>query len=332
MILIFDIKKDSIVYVLCPAHIVTGGPEAIHQLCDALDYFGIDCRIAYIYFEDPQNKSCRLNPKGKPQEFNIYNTKEAEEIIDDVKNVLIMPEHYLTSNVYEVARRVVRNFKYIQKGLWWLASYNEKYHKIDEVKGFIHLVQSFFAKKKLEEIGLESYYLSDYTSEIFIESAKKGINLYRENLVLFNPSKGFERSVKIIDLLKKKRSDIKIGAIQGLSKSDMVKLFSVAKVYFDFGEHPGKDRIPRETAVMGMTVLVGLDGSAKYFRDIPISNKYKMEYSDENLEKIVDKIIEMHDNYLNIIDDFKDYREAIFKEKENFYKEVEEIFVKKSIV
>ncbi len=37
-----------------------------------------------------------------------------------------------------------------------------------------------------------------------------------------------------------------------------------AKLYIDFGYHPGKERMPREACLLDCCLIIGKDGSAKY--------------------------------------------------------------------
>lgn len=48
-------------------------------------------------------------------------------------------------------------------------------------------------------------------------------------------------------------------------------------IYIDFGEHPGKDRIPREAAMRDLIVITGRDGAAVNDVDVSIPKKYKID-------------------------------------------------------
>ena len=43
------------IYVLCPAHLKTGGPELLHQLVYVLNSYGINAHIVYILDENDPN-------------------------------------------------------------------------------------------------------------------------------------------------------------------------------------------------------------------------------------------------------------------------------------
>ena len=49
-----------------------------------------------------------------------------------------------------------------------------------------------------------------------------------------------------------------------MTPEQVVDLMSESKVYIDFGNHPGKDRIPREAVINGCCVITGVRGSARF--------------------------------------------------------------------
>lgn len=116
--------------------------------------------------------------------------------------------------------------------------------------------------------------------------------------------------------------------IENMKREEVIQLLQRAKIYIDFGSHPGKDRIPREAAVLECCVITGKRGSAKYRRDINIPEKYKFEEKDENIPYIISLIKECFANYEEKLEDFCEYRAQIYKEKEKFKEDLKGIFVK----
>lgn len=90
---------------------------------------------------------------------------------------------------------------------------------------------------------------------------------------MYNPIKGYKYSKKIIKNLSKNKN-IKFIALKGMTVAEIREISKKAKVYIDFGHHPGKDRIPRETAILGCIVIVGKRGSARYKEDISINDEF----------------------------------------------------------
>ena len=81
--------------------------------------------------------------------------------------------------------------------------------------------------------------------------------LMRQKLNLFNPIKGID---KTLEFIKKSDARIKWRALKGLTPEQMREVMLQSKVYIDFGNHPGKDRIPREAATCGCCVLTNKNG------------------------------------------------------------------------
>ena len=166
------------------------------------------------------------------------------------------------------------------------------------------------------------YYLSEYLNEEFL---KTQIDLSKkENIVAYNPKKGFAFTKKII----KKAKDVKFIPLINMSRDEVIKTLQRAKVYIDFGNHPGKDRIPREAAILGCCVITGKRGSAAFFEDVSIPNEYKFKDREENIPNIIDKIKDCFENYEERYKDFEYYREVIKNEPQKFIEDLKKIFVK----
>ena len=184
-----------------------------------------------------------------------------------------------------------------------------------------HLVQSFYAKQHLKNKGINKlFFLSDYINKNFFK--RNPDNLKKENIVLYNPKKGLNFTSKLI----KKTNDIKFIPIENMSRNEVISLMKKAKVYIDFGFHPGKDRLPREAAICNCCIIVGKKGSAKFQEDVPIPEEFKFERKVSNIPNILNKIKECLYNYETNVEKFRDYRSYIKKEYENFKKDLKNIF------
>ena len=112
-----------------------------------------------------------------------------------------------------------------------------------------------------------------------------------------------------------------------MSFEEILKLQQNSKVYIDFGFHPGKDRIPREAAINGCCVITGMEGAAKFHEDIPISEEYKIEFNEDNVAKIIEKIKDCFENYETKTKDFVAYKQMILNEESKFEEDIDRIFV-----
>jgi hypothetical protein len=187
----------------------------------------------------------------------------------------------------------------------------------------LNLVQSEYARLFLLAKGISPgkiVDLSDYLHPSFLEpfSFSK-----RMNIVIYNPKKGYRITEKIIHF----NPDISFIKLENMTRKEEISLMRKAKVYIDFGNHPGKDRIPREAVSQGCCLITNTQGAAKNSKDIPIPNYLKFDISHLNLSKIRSTILDFFSNYNKEVLLFKDYRSEIFFEKEVFEEQVKKIFV-----
>ena len=101
-----------------------------------------------------------------------------------------------------------------------------------------------------------------------------------------------------------------------------------AKVYIDFGYHPGKERMPRESCLMDCCLIIGKNGSAKFKEDMPILEEYHFDIKDKNIDAIALKIKDCLINYDDNIKNFYDYKKVLLNEKETFSNDVKSVFNK----
>ncbi|WP_204302721.1 hypothetical protein, partial [Stenotrophomonas maltophilia] len=99
--------------------------------------------------------------------------------------------------------------------------------------GTRHLFQSHYARSRLLRRGMNGALLSDYLSiDATLDEAAP-----REDLILYNPKKGIE----ITERLRRQWPALAFQPIVDMTRQQVEAAFRRAKVYIDFGEHPGKD-------------------------------------------------------------------------------------------
>lgn len=336
----FKIYPDTKVFVVCPASVKTGGTEVIHQLVNILQ----EKMDAYVYYVN-----IKKNPNPVPEEFEKYHCKkkrQLEHTYDNSHNILIVPET-LTEYLY--------HYKYIQKSIWWLSVdnyisasilenkdkrnysldmllslfYPERFEFFPKNNSIIHLVQSYYAKQYLNKHGVyNQYYLSDYINDIYLDNyAVKSENADkskedRKDVVLYNPRKGMDFTAKIISAA----SGINFLPLENMTNDEIVNCMKESKIYIDFGNHPGKDRFPREAAMCGLCIITGKRGAAGNKYDVMIPAKYKFDDMEKAIPSIIECIRRCLENYENIQQEFAPYRYRISKEKDKFRKSIESIF------
>jgi len=317
----FDLKKDSKIYVICPAGSYTGGPESIHQFAHKARDMGIDVRIVYSgldgkFMEGWQERHCTPGGRGKHPNYHMYNTEYAMYIEDEPQNVLIAPE------IYPV---ILPHFNHLQKAIWWLAWRDEFGYTIQNIEyaGVKHLWQSLYARASLEVKGVrieDMWCLQDYANDFFTK-AYVDIGI-KENIVAYNPAKGGEITEKIKEACGK---DVKFIPIRDMDQKGVRDLLLRAKVYIDFGHHPGKDRIPREAALCGCCIIVCNEGAAVY--DIDIPNEYKISGEEVFIiGKTVGLIMRFFEHYEEDVMTMRLYVHGIREEEKELENQIRHIF------
>lgn len=340
------IYPNTIVYVHCPAGVVTGGAELLHQLVSFLNDNG---RESYIVYWGEREHSL-------PLEYQCYNIKITDNVVDSNENVEV---------IYEGIFNFVSLHKSTQKFLWWLSvdhfytcsttflsitdllKFNFKlgmhsFLKRMYFKLFSHVryPKEVISIKKLRELDAINGYQSEYAQHFLqIQGFREQMALKdyintehfshsvdssnREDIILYNPKKGLNYTRKLIA----KSPDLKWIPIQNMTRSQLIQLMETAKVYVDFGYHPGKDRLPRECAANGCCVITGMRGSAAFFEDVMIPKKYKFDEKKASINEIVNMIRWTLNNYESAINDFQLYRKKILSEKKEFEEQIAMIFL-----
>jgi len=347
-----QIDKDSIIYVVAPANAFTGGPELLHQL---VFHLRVDLKInAYMYYI-PNNYSNPIHDA-----YKRYGNPYVREPDDNKNNILIVPEIYrgistfgkfknlqkviwwlsvdnfYTSFIYQnffeslplrIINRIKKCIGLELSDLNELALRKYKNYGLKQNiyinQAILHLVQSEYARQHLIRKEIKNIkYLSGYSNEDFLK-IQTNMSI-KKNIVAYNPKKGFRFTKKIIDYGRK--VGIKFIPIENMTRDEVKRLLQRAKVYIDFGNHPGKDMIPREAAILKCCVITGLRGSAKYKEDVNIPFNYKFEDKEENISKVIGKIQEVFNNYEIKIEEFQGYVNQIKEEENKFLKDLFSIF------
>ena len=324
---------DSKVYILCPANVQTGGPELAHQFASTLISFGVQAYMLYyglsgVYYnkEDPVHDV-----------YKKYHVPYVFKIEDKLHNIVIAPE---------TATTILCGSKKFQCAIWWMSVDNYVTNLINTIEPFVkaplaapmidfftfynadknieHFAQSEYARQFLKLNGVPDrkiYMVEDYLNQAFLSRAAQVDLSRKENFVAFNPKKGFEITSSLI----KFAPDIDWRPIQNMTPAQVQKLLASAKVYIDFGNHPGKDRIPREAAISGCVVMVGKRGAATNDVDINIPNEFKFD-TKTTLRDIVKKIREVFENFSAAHEKQAAYRARILDDKNRFTREVVDAF------
>lgn len=309
------------IIVCCPRS-VTGGPELLHQLVHELRCLGHD---AYIHYYPSAGYYKR------PHAYDHYDAPEVDWR-DDANCLIVLPE---------VATRLALRVRKARVVLWWLSvdsyyaiSAEHPLAKIPKVVGkaailfaflrrYTHLCQSMHAMIHLQRYGISSRMLGDYLNHDYLSLAHEETEFERENLILYNPKKGVEVTKSLINFCP----DFQFSPIQNMTRAEVIRLMRRAKLYIDFGHHPGKDRMPREAAIAGCCIITGRRGSAGNSEDVPISAEYKISERNADFPIQFQRLAaDIFENFPRRSAEFTSYRITILEEPALFRRSLVQIF------
>jgi hypothetical protein len=291
--------------VLCPGGAVSGGPEALHQLVHVAARLGVDARIVYTPAADIVTAP-----------YQVYDVLVDDHLVDSPDTVVVAPEIWPT----ELLRH-----KDSRKVFWWLSwDYGAADYPLVDRPDVTHACQSHYAFDQLMRRRVDPalvFKLSDFTRSIFNQPVEAG---EKEDICAFFPTKGREFSERIIA----ENADIMFLPIADMSPEEVRDTLRRAKVYIDFGHHPGKDRVPREAAASGCCVITASDrGASRYFEDIPVPHHFKFSTEEFSPRRIGDAIWSCMDDYEVHKQDFRLYRALVRDEPLIFEEEVRRMLV-----
>ncbi len=318
------IKSFKRILVLCPGDAVSGGPELLHQLVSELRKIGKEAAIVYYPFDQKFET---------PDAYLCY--KAPQSAFSDIGDqVIVLPE---------IRADLVRKIKHSTVYIWWLSVDNffgllgggrarDMYRYWSKIirggrpilrslRSSLHLAQSYYALDFLNRNGISASLLTDYLSTEHLLERSSAI--HKRDIVAYNPKKGGH----INSLLVRALPNVSFFPIENMSKAQVADLLSTAKIYMDFGNHPGKDRIPREAAMAGCCVITGRRGSAAYDEDVPIPAEYKLDDRSRRLPALFQSLaMSIFDDYQSRSQDFVAYRRQISLEPNEFRHQVRNVF------
>jgi hypothetical protein len=308
-------------FVFAPTGGRTGGIECQAQLVDALRYHGEEAFLSFYPTEDDGWTIQHYKSFG----YNI----SAQQPEDKGTSVIIVPEiNTILTKKYRNSINVINWLSidnYYQKK--WESPFRDLYKRyrtlytarlpIKSLSQCFHLTQSYYATKYLEKYSINAHYIGDYLNDEFFKQSKM-YQLEKKNIISYNPKKG----ASFTKLIQQIHPEFKMNPLQNLTRKELINELAVSKIYIDFGHHPGRDRIPREAAIMNCCLITSTRGSAGNQYDIKINDEYKFKISNKNVKEICNKISKIFNNYETHRMDQKDNVNQILNDKENYFNHV----------
>ncbi len=322
-------NKYKKILVVCPANMTTGGPEALHQLVAHMRSLDLPAYIVYMPFDKKAET---------PNVYKKYNVP-ISSYEDDFESLIIFPE---------VNPSLAMNVKHAHAALWWLSLENFlerrhvsvlrdkiRYYKrvlkgerplmgAAGLKRLTHFSQTEHSTKYLRSCGIEPIPLIDSINEDFLTDKYLDKTEHKKNVILYNPTKGKKVTASLI----RDNPQWEFIPLKGLNPSQLSEILYGAKLYIDFGHHPGRDRMPREAAMHGCCLITGVLGSAGNSIDLPIPQNYKFDSSHSNfLEQFKFLATDVMSNFDKHYREFDKYRIWLKNEPRIFKQQIADYFL-----
>lgn len=289
---------------VCPANVATGGTESIHNFVRELDRVkDVDAMILYI-------GNGLDNPVPEP--YKEYGCRYVTEFPQDYDGLIIFPE---------IVANMTMDLKYkgCIRAVNWLGIDAYAGHTPPGERGafladdtIIHLAQSDYAYDFLRKLGISAdriYMNVDVLNKAFFDDYEE---TERSDVVLYNPAKATEFTERIMSECR----GIRFNPISGLSRSQVIDLMRKSKLYIDFGNFPGRERIPREAVMCGCCIIIGAVGSGRFQGDFDIPTQYRYERNNSHIFAIARAIRDVLDNYDDCRKDFDVFRKIIGNDRD----------------
>jgi hypothetical protein len=326
--------RYSSVLVVCPSEKVTAGPEALHMLAAGLNRLGQPAAMVYHPFDKP------ASPAPAYEKYAVPVTRYS----DTPGSLIVFPEIF-TSLALDVGRA--------QAAIWWLSVNNftcERYGNplrdrfryfrnqvmrrspwggVPALRHLRHIAQSHYAEEFLKGYGVAPQFLAD-PIPVYLEPEYQArlpgklARAQRQNHILYNPLKGAAVTAR----LRAAFPDWTFRPLQGLDREQLADAFLSAKLYIDFGHHPGKDRLPMEAALHGCCVIAARHGAAADPVDMPVPDRYKLDVKASDFVANFGALVQdIFANFASRARDFDRYRAKIAAERDAFDADIAIIFL-----
>jgi hypothetical protein len=330
------------IYILSLHGVRTGGPEATHQLSDALIEQGFDARMVYYDMGQIHN-IVRIPHKDRPnqgglsfglrtntiEDYARYKTNPCADAPDEPSAIIVIPESVAHLAAFYTRATVL---------VWWLSvdnAFGALAHVSDEMRGLYgginldllrrpnikHAVQSSYARDVVAALRfplVDTLYdgkLGDYTTDLPTDGAMPMLQRPLRVAVQATPHK----VVVDVDAIAKRLTQggiecVLIGRGPAKSREEIIRLFWTSRVYLDLGNMPGDDRMPREARMLGCQVID--QHRLAYWKDTPPWDAEAVANAVADAVSNPDKRVTAHhgDNSMSA------------SEKRAFFRDVSEIF------
>lgn len=295
------------ILTVCPANCTTGGPEALHAFVSGLNKIdGVHARLWYWDIK-------RYPPM--PEQYASYGCEYVTELPEGFNGTLIVPEIW--------ANRVLE-YPDCFRAIYWLGldayagwTEPESQGAFLEDDSILHIVQSDYAADLLRRLGVAR--IVKCTDTVNADFYADYIEPERDDIVLYNPAKATSFMHKLIAACP----GITFAPIANMTREQVIDTMRHAKLYVDFGEFPGRERMPREAALCGCCVISSKTGSAAYDGDF--RHAFKFDSKESHLWAIRACIRKALSDYDNMRSHWDPLRQQLRNDVTEIPKQLQEV-------
>lgn len=278
------------VYVAAPLGVQTGGPEALHQLVDALRTMGVNAAIWPIG---------RTRFAVPTRDYQLYDAPIARDCPSGRRVVTVVPE---------TSPRELLVTGRSHAWLWWLSVNNSPHllaqravategsgvaaapgiglgsHARSRIQSRL---TSMMAERGAQHAGFlfQSHYAEGFSKGSFGRGGHMVTDYVRPTsypeweapvlpAVAYNPAKSEDTVARI----RPRFPSVRFRPVSGLSYDGVNQALSSSSAYLEAGTLPGRDRLPREAARMGCPVVMLQRGAGCFESDFPLPPEYRIPY------------------------------------------------------
>ncbi len=143
------------------------------------------------------------------------------------------------------------------------------------------------------------------------------------NHIAYFPGKSQNLIQQVLEINSSKGNLFHFIPIKNLNSEQVIRLLVKAELFLDLGYFPGKDRLPREAIILNCPVLLAKRGSARYYEDFQLEDRYLLDLALLSPISTFDAIIKTitFGKESNLAAQ-KDFKNAVLQEKDIFTQEV----------
>lgn len=331
------------VSVFYPRGTQTGGPEALHQLVDALRSLGHDAALVPLPGTESTPRVAR---------YDVYDAPEIAHPRTGRADAVVCPEVWVPRDA--VIGRATRF-------CWWLSidnspvfaslrrrenarllglpaparqapapGFKERLLPLvwrRRLRAAHHLAQSSYAVDVVRrELGAEARLLSDYVRGPGSGAGRAeapAAERWEARVVAFNPGKGGDLVEEVRRLVGPRVTWL---PITGMTPEQAQAALMRSAVYLDLGHQPGKDRMPREAALAGAVTLVAAIGAGAHESDFPLPSEHRIPAGPDIVPAAARALEAVLDDLPGHWARQSGFREHLSRERETFLDEVRAVF------